>query len=358
MVFDAFRIDGGPTQHQIAPVSISSDTLHIGSITAFITIFLCFIFTLPGYRGLSRIYFIVRLSASLFIGCAIIIGVVGQHWESGSVLTTTPYKAFTYKQIKAHVGIKIGLKSINVTFKGEPIQQLLSNNSSKETIDYNERFSWDWRQGRPGFGPYAGKINKQLRFGQQSGLPLPILWVVEYFVFDGELVRWGRNYRTSGWYTNEVLWTSFVLWIIANILSVFNPLYAGGAFFLTGALMLTGTIIWTTLRLGYQPLIIPFEDSDLRTTYGADFWLVVSGGLFAVSYALIIILMNKFFGKFIHKYFNIYIESKEEFAVDDENSLGTDISCIDEKTNDSYSSQKVEYTNKAFEDETFRKTQL
>lgn len=69
------------------------------------------------------------------------------------------------------------------------------------------------------------------------------------------------------------------MWIIANILSVFNPLYAGGAFFLTGALMLTGTIIWTTLRLGYQPLIIPFEDSDLRTTYGADFWLVVSGGI-------------------------------------------------------------------------------
>jgi hypothetical protein len=32
-----------------------------------------------------------------------------------------------------------------------------------ETIDYNEMFSWEWRQGRFGFGYYAGQISKDFR---------------------------------------------------------------------------------------------------------------------------------------------------------------------------------------------------
>lgn len=52
----------------------------------------------------------------------------------------------------------------------------------------------------------AAEINQEFRAAQYKGLPYPILWVAEYFTFDGEGVRWGRNYRTAGWYTHIMEW--------------------------------------------------------------------------------------------------------------------------------------------------------
>ena len=42
----------------------------------------------------------------------------GQEWESGEIETHTQYKAFTTDTIEAHVGIKIGLRNVNITLKG------------------------------------------------------------------------------------------------------------------------------------------------------------------------------------------------------------------------------------------------
>jgi len=52
----------------------------------------------------------------------------------------------------------------------------------------------------------AGRIQQEFREAQFRGLPLPILWVAEYFTLDGELIRWGRSFRTAGWFTYIVLW--------------------------------------------------------------------------------------------------------------------------------------------------------
>lgn len=52
----------------------------------------------------------------------------------------------------------------------------------------------------------AGEIAQELRAAQFKGLPLPILWIAEYFAVDGELIRWGRSFRTAGWFTWQVLW--------------------------------------------------------------------------------------------------------------------------------------------------------
>ena len=46
-------------------------------------------------------------------------------WERSSVETTTQYKAFMSQEIKAKVGVNIGLRGINVTLKG--MRTLLSN---------------------------------------------------------------------------------------------------------------------------------------------------------------------------------------------------------------------------------------
>lgn len=42
----------------------------------------------------------------------------GQEWEVASIDTETQYKAFTDEVIEAHVGIKIGLRNVNITLKG------------------------------------------------------------------------------------------------------------------------------------------------------------------------------------------------------------------------------------------------
>lgn len=111
------------------------------------------------------------------------MGVLGQDWVASELSTKTPYKAFTKTEIHATVGARIGLGSVNVTLKGalylysccerrnnqtvtyfpgNPVEQLVeetdlveNNTHWSEHIDYNERFTWAWQQGRFGFGPYG-----------------------------------------------------------------------------------------------------------------------------------------------------------------------------------------------------------
>lgn len=52
----------------------------------------------------------------------------------------------------------------------------------------------------------AGRFNQEYRAAQFRGLPLPILWIAEYFTFDGEGIRWGRHYRQAGWFSHIMLW--------------------------------------------------------------------------------------------------------------------------------------------------------
>lgn len=306
MIYDAFRTNGGPTQYAPNPSAVTVDVLEIGFICAVLMLFICFALTIPGYKGISSMYFTMRIVISLFIGSAILLGVLGHEWEKAEIVTRTPYKAFANREITAHIGIKIGLGAVNITLKGDPVHQNLSTSDNVEvveTINYNERFNWAWRQGRIGFGPYAGRISREFRAAQYRGIPLPILWVAEYFTLDGELIRWGRSYRTAGWYTNEVLWTSFPLWVLANIMTFMVLFYAGWMFVLTGLCMLTSTIIWATIKWGYQPLVIPFEDAHLSTHYGPSFWLVIGGGIVSIIYGIVIVVMDFYFKRQLAEYF-------------------------------------------------------
>ena len=52
----------------------------------------------------------------------------------------------------------------------------------------------------------ASEFNQEYRAAQFRGVPLPILWIAEYFTFDGEGIRWGRLYRESGLYAHMLLW--------------------------------------------------------------------------------------------------------------------------------------------------------
>jgi len=294
--YSAWRENGGPTQHSDGNSVANIDALETGFVIAFASLGLCFFLIVPGHRGKARLYFILRMVISLFVGSAIVIGALGQDWEQASIETSTPYKAFTSTTIRAKVGFKIGLTAINITLKGIPSTEYDDSSeeaiNNTETIDYNERFHWKWRQGRGGFGPYAGKFNRDFRAAQSRGIPLPILWIAEYFTLDGGSIRWGRSYRMAGWYANQVLWSSFALWIISNLLTNMVPFFAGVLFVLTGTFILASVTIWSSVRYGVQPLIIPFEDGSLVVEYGPSFWLVLSAGIVSFIYGAFIIALD------------------------------------------------------------------
>jgi hypothetical protein len=77
-----------------------------------------------------------------------------------------------------------------------------------EEIDYVESFRWapTWNQGRLDFGIYGGQYRQTFRAAQYRGMPYPILWVAETFLFDGEGYIWYRRFRVAGWFTHIWLW--------------------------------------------------------------------------------------------------------------------------------------------------------
>lgn len=150
----------------------------------------------------------------------------------------------------------------------------------------------------------AGHLQQEFRAAQYRGLPTPILWIVDYFVIDGEGFRYGRFYRTAGWYSHILLWTAFGCWLISNIL--FRTVVHYGAYFLgiSGILQLIANLVWYVVR-NPNPLVIPFEDDIIRTKYGPSFWLNFSNGIVCCLLALIILLMEYKFSDMIYTFFGI-----------------------------------------------------
>lgn len=77
-------------------------------------------------------------------------------------------------QLEIKFLIQYRKKNIYISKTGEPEKQL------NETINYNEHFSWEWRQGRPGFGPF-GKF-----FKFPEGMSIRMLSFVTHCVYAKE----------------------------------------------------------------------------------------------------------------------------------------------------------------------------
>ncbi|XP_012287454.1 dual oxidase maturation factor 1 isoform X2 [Orussus abietinus] len=216
------------------------------------------------------------------------VGNFGQEWEIGIVDTKTPYRAGEKSAIQARIGLKIGLRSVNITLQGEgeagtPLE--------KEIINYNERFPWTWDQGRFGFGPYAGRLQRHFREAQRKGLPSPIISIVDYLVVDGEGLRFGRFYRTAGWYTHILLWATLPAWIFANIFLQTVGRYAAYFIALIGVFQLLACAIWSIVR-NPIPLVIPFEDGVISTHFGPHYWMTLACGIFCLALASTIVFMD------------------------------------------------------------------
>ncbi|XP_021359872.1 dual oxidase maturation factor 1-like [Mizuhopecten yessoensis] len=303
-VYDAFRENGAPTYYGPNQTAFMTDVLEAGLIFAFIILAISFYVVLPGIRGKERIFAFIRITSFLFIGAVILLTNFTYDWEVSEIEDlTTKYKAGSKADIHADVAVHIGLRGINITLKGTPEIQSVDN--LNETINYNEHFDWRWEQGRFGFGIFAGRFNREFRAAQFRGLPLPILWIAEYFTFDGEGIRWGRHYRQAGWYAHIMMWLALPLWFLTVILFYVLLRYGACMLMLTGAVMVSANIIWASVR-NFNELMIPFTDTKILVfTYGGSFWLNLIVGIICIILGLIIYVMDLRYPTVISSFFGV-----------------------------------------------------
>ncbi|CAG7722564.1 unnamed protein product [Allacma fusca] len=292
--FSFQREEGYPTRYgdHFNPAHV--DVLTAGLILAFLIVAVCFYVILPGFSNSRRWSIFAYVTVSLFIGGVVVVGNYGHEWEVGKVEIISQYKPGSSEELHAHLGLHVALRGINITLK----------DVTGRNIDYNEHFSWEWGQGRFGFGKYAGRFSREFRAGVLKGLPYPILQVAEYFTFDGEGIRFGRHYRLAGWYAHIFMWSAFPSWIMANVL--FSSAVKSGAVLLglTGVLQLIAIGIWTFLRNPIE-LGIPFETPGLTSTadlgevilstqFGPDYYIVFLNGILCLLLGSTIFLLTEF----------------------------------------------------------------
>ena len=135
-----------------------------------------------------------------------------------------------------------------------------------------------------------------------QGTPLPIQWIVELFIFDGDGIRFGRYFRVAGYYTTIFLWFGFALWFIFSTISLFNIPAAGHGglvLMLQGLVMILAFVFYNDRIYNLMPnrdlVVFPFADADtgveafLELSYGwITYVVIVTGALDIVAGLLII----------------------------------------------------------------------
>ncbi|XP_038275398.1 dual oxidase maturation factor 2 [Dermochelys coriacea] len=270
------------------------DVSSIIVIAVFLSLALSFLLILPGIRGRERLYWLLRVILSLFIGAVIVAVQFTGDWETGQVTANTSYKSFSRTMVNADVGLHIGLGGVNVTLVGKPVNQI------NETINYNEHFAWR-------FGENYDQIYNE---GLVKGLPSPILYVAEKFTRQSPCGVYSQ-YRISGHYASATLWVAFCAWLIANMLfSMPVPVYGGYMILVTGAFMIFSLLSFSTVR--NSPMCaIQFGPASLQTVYGASFWLMLATSLLCFLIGVVVVVLHYFRPKALKAFFDLN-EDKEE----------------------------------------------
>ncbi|NXK97090.1 DOXA1 factor, partial [Formicarius rufipectus] len=251
------------------------DTTRAVIITIFLSILATFIIILPGIRGRGRLFWFLRLVIGLFVGAAVLTTQFTKDWETGWVQANTSYKSFSSAVVNADIGLHIGLEGVNITLKGNPVNQI------NETINYNEHFSWS----------FDANYDRSYSEGLQKGLPNPILYVAEKFTTQSPCAV-HRQYRISGHYASATLWLAFCTWFISILLFSMSLLLHGGyMLLLTATLILFSLLFFFTMR-NTPRCPIQFGPVSLQTNYGESFWLTLVTGLLCLLLGLGIIILN------------------------------------------------------------------
>ncbi|XP_021551005.1 dual oxidase maturation factor 1 [Neomonachus schauinslandi] len=264
------------------------DTTLAVVITIFVTALITFIIILPGIRGKMRLFWLLRVVTSLFIGAVILAVNFSSEWFVGQVSTNISYKAFSSEWISADVGLQVGLGGLNITLKGTPVQQL------NETINYNEEFTW--RLGKN----YAKEYTKAL----EKGLPDPVLYLAEKFTPNSPCGLHGQ-YRLAGHYTSAMLWVAFLCWLLANVMLSMPVLVYGGHMLLaTGIFQLLGLLFFSTATSLTPPCALHLGTATLHTHHGPAFWITLTTGLLCMLLGLAMAVAHRMQPQRLKAFFN------------------------------------------------------
>ncbi|XP_018432227.1 PREDICTED: dual oxidase maturation factor 1-like [Nanorana parkeri] len=246
-----------------------------------------FLIILPGIRGKLRTFWLVKVLTSLFIGTVILSVNFTRDWEVGSVTTTTVYKSFSHSMVNASIGIWVGLKGLNITLTGHPIHQF------NETINYNERFSWETRI----------QYDNDYQDGLERGLPNPILYVAEKFISISPC-RLHQQYCASTYYSSALMWLAFCAWILSNVLFCIPvPLYGICMMFATAVCIIFSLVSFATVR--QVPICnIHFGTSILRTRFGFSFWMSFATGLLCLFISIVLLTVHIMRPAIVRRLFN------------------------------------------------------
>ncbi|KAG8575985.1 hypothetical protein GDO81_009728 [Engystomops pustulosus] len=251
------------------------DTIIVQIIIICLVTAATFIIILPGIRGKLRTFWLVRMLTSLYIGAVIIAVNFTRDWEVGTINTTTVYKSFSNSMVNASIGLWIGLRGVNITLAGNPVNQL------NETINYNERFSWESRI----------QYDIDYREGLERGLPSPVLYVAEKFISNSPC-RLHHQYCLSTYYSSAIMWAAFCSWILSNVLFCM-PFLVYGIYmlFVTAVCIIVSLVSFATVRQAPE-CNIHFGNTVLHTTFGLSFWLSFATGLLCLIISIILLTIH------------------------------------------------------------------
>nr|XP_061825720.1 dual oxidase maturation factor 1-like isoform X1 [Nerophis lumbriciformis] len=248
---------------------------------------------LPGIRGKSRLFWMLRIILSLFVGAVIVALNFTDNWAEARMTTNATYKSFSNAVVHAEIGLHVGLYGINVTLKGNPVVQF------NETIDYNEMFTW------------RDDIEEEYEEALQKGLPNPILYIAEKFTLRSPcgLIF---HYRQSGRYASATLWTAFCCWMLANILfSMPVILYAGYMMLATATFIFTSMAAFSAITLAPQ-CVFSIGTASFETQYSLSFWLALATGLLCAVIGLLVVILSFMLPEKMKEAFSDCVDSCED----------------------------------------------
>ncbi|XP_036004397.1 dual oxidase maturation factor 2 [Fundulus heteroclitus] len=262
-------------------------------ILVFLVLAVSLLLILPGIRGRTRVFWMFRMTISLFIGVVIVALNFTNSWAEARMTTNATYKSFSNAVIQAEVGLHVGLYGINVTLRGNPIIQF------NETINYNEMFSWH------------DIVEEEYEQALLKGLPNPILYIVEKFTLSSPCGMIFQ-YRYSGRFASATLWTAFCCWALANILfSLPVVLYAGYMTVATGAFIFFSMASFSTIMNVPQCVFSIGEDSFV-TEYSHSFWLALATGVLCAIIGVFVVMLNFLMPEKIKAAFSVGFDSCED----------------------------------------------
>ncbi|VDO38236.1 unnamed protein product [Brugia timori] len=227
--------------------------------------------------------FFIKTKIYIFISQIRNVSIHHPSWHQGSIRICSPYRAFTTDKLNAILGVRMGLKHLNVTLTSVPTSE--KEHKSLDDLKYNERFEF----------LNVLSMEMELEKSLKKGLPYPILKVIEYLSVDRAGFIWGRQYRLTGHYTIYLLWTAFAFWIIQVLMLCLVPHNFAKLVVIVGILILSADFVYFIFVPKNLQIRFPSPDgsiSILDFRLSTCFYTTLAAGVTSLVYGGILVILQ------------------------------------------------------------------